>query len=215
VVNCKSAATGTAPVRGNGQSDDPGAPRGASSAARLERDQGDLGAFPYWDTLLARRMGDGSAAPGLMERPSEWRVTRTTRPTNARHLRAQKYFFGKYLSCSKRLFGGMTDEDIWRLKTGVGMTRTRFYAAYASGAPRATAAQPNAMYRGTRRSKGYGEARSGGRATRTPTRLRPAPRSFDNTESRYRVCRGPLPHPIPDDRLADLRLLPPDENSPE
>src|SRR5882757_8423249 len=151
----------------------------------------------YWDPLLARDKD------GVLQRIMEETVDgeyQNYKANDGAYVR--KHFFGKHPQLLERV-SRMTDEDIWRLNRG-GHDPHKIYAAYAAAMHHS--GQPTVILAKT--VKGYGMGKIGEAKNPTHQLKKLDTEAVREFRDRFRI-------PIPDDRLADLPLYRPDENSPE
>src|SRR6266853_4632837 len=151
----------------------------------------------YWDPLLARD------SDGLLRRLMEETVDgeyQNYKANDGAYVR--KHFFGKYPQLLERV-SRMTDEDIWRLNRG-GHDPHKIYAAYAAATRHS--GQPTVILAKT--VKGYGMGKIGEAKNPTHQLKKLDTEAVREFRDRFRI-------PIPDDRLAELPLYRPDQNSPE
>jgi pyruvate dehydrogenase E1 component len=151
----------------------------------------------YWDALLAH---DND---GLLRRLMEETVDgeyQNYKANDGAYVR--KHFFGKYPQLLERV-SRMTDEDIWRLNRG-GHDPHKIYAAFAAAV--AHAGQPTVILAKT--VKGYGMGKIGEAKNPTHQLKKLDTEAVREFRDRFRI-------PVPDERLAELPLYRPDENSPE
>ena len=151
----------------------------------------------YWDPLLARD------SDGLLRRLMEETVDgeyQNYKANDGAYVR--KHFFGKYPQLLERV-ARMTDEDIWRLNRG-GHDPHKIYAAYAAATRHS--GQPTVILAKT--VKGYGMGKIGEAKNPTHQLKKLDTEAVREFRDRFRI-------PIPDDRLAELPLYRPDQNSPE
>jgi pyruvate dehydrogenase E1 component len=114
----------------------------------------------------------------------------------------RKHFFGKYPELAD-LVSQMTDDDIWRLNRG-GHDPHKVYAAYAAAMQHQ--GQPTVILAKTIKGYGMGEAGEGQNITHQQKKM--------GTES-IRAFRDRFNIPIPDDKLEQVPLYRPPEDSPE
>ncbi len=151
----------------------------------------------YWDPLIARD------TTGLLLKRMEECVDgeyQTFKSKDGAYVR--EHFFGKYPEL-REMVSTMSDEDIWRLNRG-GHDPHKMYAAYAAAA--AHRGQPTVIIAKTIKGYGMGESGEGQNITHQQKKM--------GTLS-IRAFRDRFGIPIPDDRLEEVPLYRPPEDSPE
>src|SRR5687767_10376476 len=151
----------------------------------------------YWDPLLARDK------EGVLLRIMEETVDGEYQNYKANDgAFVRKHFFGKHPKALE-LVARMSDEDIWRLNRG-GHDPHKVYAAYASAVKHK--GQPTLILAKT--IKGYGMGESGEGQNITHQQKKMGTSSIKAFRDRFKV-------PIPDDKLDEVPLYRPPEDSPE
>jgi pyruvate dehydrogenase E1 component len=151
----------------------------------------------YWDPLIAR---DSS---GLLLRRMEECVDgdyQTFKSKDGAYVR--EHFFGKYPEL-REMVASMTDDDIWRLNRG-GHDPHKIYAAYHAAVHHR--GQPTVILAKTIKGYGMGESGEGQNITHQQKKM--------GTTS-IRAFRDRFGVPIPDDRLGEVPLYRPPEDSAE
>src|SRR5688572_13703277 len=151
----------------------------------------------YWDTLIQRD------TTGLLLKRMEECVDgeyQTFKANDGAYVR--KHFFGKYPELLD-LVANMSDDDIWRLNRG-GHDPHKVYAAYAAAVKHT--GQPTLILAKT--IKGYGMGESGEGQNITHQQKKMGTSSIKAFRDRFSV-------PVPDEKLDEVPLFRPPEDSPE
>ena len=114
----------------------------------------------------------------------------------------RKHFFGKYPELLE-MVATMSDDDIWRLNRG-GHDPHKIYAAYAAAVKHQ--GQPTVILAKTIKGYGMGEAGEGQNITHQQKKM---------GTSSIKAFRDRFSVPIPDDKLEEVPLYKPAEDSPE
>jgi pyruvate dehydrogenase E1 component len=151
----------------------------------------------YWDPLLAKDKN------GLLLKRMEEAVDgeyQTFKSKDGAYVR--KHFFGKYPELLE-MVANMSDDDIWRLNRG-GHDPHKVYAAYAAAVKHQ--GQPTVILAKTIKGYGMGEAGEGQNITHQQKKM--GTFSIKAFRDRFNI-------PIPDDKLEQVPLYKPAEDSPE
>jgi len=151
----------------------------------------------YWDPLLAKDKN------GLLLKRMEEAVDgeyQTFKSKDGAYVR--KHFFGKYAELLE-MVASMSDDDIWRLNRG-GHDPHKIYAAYAAAVKHQ--GQPTVILAKTIKGYGMGEAGEGQNITHQQKKM--------GTTS-IRAFRDRFNIPVADDKLEQVPLYRPPEDSPE
>jgi len=151
----------------------------------------------YWDPLLARDKN------GLLLKRMEEAVDgeyQTFKSKDGAYVR--KHFFGKYPELLE-MVANMSDDDIWRLNRG-GHDPHKVYAAYAAAVKHQ--GQPTVILAKTIKGYGMGEAGEGQNITHQQKKM--GTTSIKAFRDRFNI-------PIPDDRLEQVPLYKPADDSAE
>jgi pyruvate dehydrogenase E1 component len=151
----------------------------------------------YWDPLLAKDKN------GLLLKRMEEAVDgeyQTFKSKDGAYVR--KHFFGKYPELLEAV-ANMSDDDIWRLNRG-GHDPHKVYAAYAAAVKHQ--GQPTVILAKTIKGYGMGEAGEGQNITHQQKKM--GTTSIKAFRDRFNI-------PIPDDKLEQVPLYRPAEDSPE
>jgi len=151
----------------------------------------------YWDKLFARDR-DG-LLQAIMEQTVDGEY-QNYKANDGAYVR--KHFFGKH-SKVLEMVSRMTDEDIWRLNRG-GHDPHKIYAAYAAAVKHK--GQPTVILAKT--IKGYGLGKQGQAKNPTHQLKKVDLETIREMRDRFNI-------PIPDEKLAELPLYKPPEESPE
>jgi len=151
----------------------------------------------YWDPLLAKDK-DGWLLQ-LMEDTVDGEYQNYKANDGAF---VRKHFFGKFPQTAE-MVSRMSDADIWRLNRG-GHDPHKIYAAYAAAMK--NEGTPTVILAKTVKGFGMGKIGEGKNPTHQLKKL---------DDEAVREFRDRFSIPIPDDRLADVPLFKPAENSPE
>jgi pyruvate dehydrogenase E1 component len=151
----------------------------------------------YWDPLLAKDKN------GLLLKRMEEAVDgeyQTFKSKDGAYVR--KHFFGKYPELLE-MVANMSDDDIWRLNRG-GHDPHKMYAAYAAAVKHQ--GQPTVILAKTIKGYGMGEAGEGQNITHQQKKM--GTTSIRSFRDRFNI-------PIPDDKLEEVPLYKPADDSPE
>jgi pyruvate dehydrogenase E1 component len=151
----------------------------------------------YWDPLLARDKN------GLLLKRMEEAVDgeyQTFKSKDGAYVR--KHFFGKYPELLE-MVANMSDDDIWRLNRG-GHDPHKMYAAYTAAVKHQ--GQPTVILAKTIKGYGMGEAGEGQNITHQQKKM--GTTSIRSFRDRFNI-------PIPDDKLEEVPLYKPADDSPE
>ncbi|OGA16100.1 MAG: pyruvate dehydrogenase (acetyl-transferring), homodimeric type [Betaproteobacteria bacterium RIFCSPLOWO2_02_FULL_63_19] len=151
----------------------------------------------YWDKLFARDKD------GLLQTIMEETVDgeyQNYKANDGAYVR--KHFFGKHPKVLE-MVSRMTDQDIWRLNRG-GHDPHKIYAAYAAAVKHK--GQPTVILAKT--IKGYGLGKQGQAKNPTHQLKKVDIATIREMRDRFNI-------PIPDEKLAELPLYKPPEDSPE
>jgi pyruvate dehydrogenase E1 component len=151
----------------------------------------------YWDPLLARDK-DGWLLR-LMEETVDGEYQNYKANDGAF---VRKHFFGKFPQ-TLEMVSRMTDADIWRLNRG-GHDPHKIYAAFSAASKHE--GKPTVILAKTVKGYGMGKIGEGKNTTHQQKKM---------DDAAIREFRDRFAIPIPDDKLAELPLFKPAENSPE
>jgi pyruvate dehydrogenase E1 component len=151
----------------------------------------------YWDPLIARDK------TGILLKRMEECVDGEYQAFKSHDgAFVRRHFFGKYPELAD-MVANMTDDDIWRLNRG-GHDPYKMFAAYAAAMNHR--GQPTVILAKTVKGYGMGEAGEGQNITHQQKKMGTA--SIKAFRDRFAV-------PIPDEKLDDVPLYRPPEDSPE